>query len=164
MLAAPELYGLTADFTKDDPLLTHVRGEIIRAAAILLEKSGLIKYERISGNFISTELGRISSHFYISHNSMAIYNQHLRATSSSVELFRIFALSDEFKLIPVRQDVRNLRCHVFETVKFLQEKLELSKLLERVPVPVKEGFDEPTAKINVLLQAHISRLKLDGTQ
>jgi replicative superfamily II helicase len=29
-------------------------------------------------------------------------------------------------------------------------------------VPVKEGIEEPTAKINVLLQAYISRLKLEG--
>ena len=44
-----------------------------------------------------------------------------------------------------------------------EEKLELAKLLERVPIPVKESVDEPAAKINVLLQAYISQLKLDGT-
>jgi hypothetical protein len=44
----------------------------------------------------------------------------------------------------------------------VQEKLELAKLLERVPIPVKEGVEEPAAKINVLLQAYISQLKLDG--
>jgi pre-mRNA-splicing helicase BRR2 len=41
--------------------------------------------------------------------------------------------------------------------------LELSKLLERVPIPIKESVDEPSAKINALLQAYISGLKLDGT-
>jgi pre-mRNA-splicing helicase BRR2 len=61
-------------------------------------------------------------------------------------LFRVFALSEEFKYIPVRQD----------------EKLELAKLLGRVPIPVKETIDEPHCKINVLLQAYVSRLKLDG--
>jgi len=40
--------------------------------------------------------------------------------------------------------------------------MELSKLLEKVPVPVKEGVEEPAAKINVLLQAYISQSKLDG--
>lgn len=43
-----------------------------------------------------------------------------------------------------------------------EEKLELAKLLERVPIPVKESVDEPAAKINVLLQAYISQLKLEG--
>jgi replicative superfamily II helicase len=43
-----------------------------------------------------------------------------------------------------------------------EEKAELARLLERVPIPVKESVDEPAAKINVLLQAYISGLKLDG--
>jgi hypothetical protein len=33
-----------------------------------------------------------------------------------------------------------------------EEKLELAKLIDRVPVPVKESLDEPSAKINVLMQ------------
>ena len=32
-----------------------------------------------------------------------------------------------------------------------QEKLQLVKLCDRVPIPVKEGIDEPAAKINVML-------------
>ncbi len=43
-----------------------------------------------------------------------------------------------------------------------EEKLELQKLAERVPIPVKESLEEPSAKTNVLLQAYISQLKLDG--
>jgi len=70
----------------------------------------------------------------------------LKPMMGHIELFRVFALSDEFKYIPVREE----------------EKLELSKLLERVPVSVKEGIEEPTSKINVLLQAYISQLKLEG--
>ncbi|KAF9231791.1 Sec63 domain-containing protein [Melanogaster broomeanus] len=65
---------------------------------------------------------------------------------SSLELFRVFALSSGFKLLPVRQE----------------EKLKLAKLLERVPIPVKESVDGPAAKINVLLQAYVSQLKLEG--
>jgi pre-mRNA-splicing helicase BRR2 len=38
----------------------------------------------------------------------------------------------------------------------------LTKLLERVPIPVKESVEEPAVKINVLLQAYIPQLKLDG--
>lgn len=34
--------------------------------------------------------------------------------------------------------------------------------MERVPIPIKESMEEPSAKINVLLQAYISQLKLDG--
>lgn len=31
-----------------------------------------------------------------------------------------------------------------------------------MPIPVKESIEEASAKINVLLQAYISRLSLDG--
>ncbi len=33
--------------------------------------------------------------------------------------------------------------------------MELAKLVDRVPIPVKESLDEPTAKINVLLQVSV---------
>lgn len=34
--------------------------------------------------------------------------------------------------------------------------------MERVPIPCKESIEEPSAKTNVLLQAYISQLKLEG--
>ncbi|THH20310.1 hypothetical protein EW146_g1011 [Bondarzewia mesenterica] len=146
MLKSPGLYSVGVDYQEDDSGLIQKRADIVHSAAALLEKCHLIKYERTSGRFQSTELGRIASYYYVTYNSMATYNQHLRPSMSMLELFRVFALSNEFKLIPVRQE----------------EKLELGKLLERVPIPVKEGMEEPVAKINVLLQAYISQLKLDG--
>ncbi|KAJ7046921.1 putative RNA helicase [Mycena alexandri] len=146
MLKSPGLYGVGVDYQDDDTGLIQKRADIVHSAAVLLEKCQLLKYERSSGRFQSTELGRIASHYYVTYNSMMTYNQHLRPTMSTLELFRVFALSNEFKLLPVRQE----------------EKLELAKLLERVPIPVKEGVEEPAAKINVLLQAYISQLKLDG--
>jgi len=36
-----------------------------------------------------------------------------------------------------------------------EEKLELSKLPKRVPVPVKEGIEKPTSKINILLDGEV---------
>ncbi|KAF5318824.1 hypothetical protein D9619_010989 [Psilocybe cf. subviscida] len=146
MLKSPALYSVGADYQEDDEGLIQKRADIVHSAAVLLEKCQLIKYERSTGRFTGTELGRIASHYYVTYNSMMVYNQHLRPTMSSLELFRVFALSNEFKLLPVRPE----------------EKLELAKLLERVPIPVKESVDEPAAKINVLLQAYISQLKLDG--
>jgi pre-mRNA-splicing helicase BRR2 len=38
----------------------------------------------------------------------------------------------------------------------------MQKLMERVPIPIKESIEEPSAKVNVLLQAYISQLKLEG--
>lgn len=145
MIRSPGLYSVGADYAGDEAL-QQKRVDLIHSAAVVLEKAGLVKYDKKAGKLQATDLGRIASHYYITHNSMLTYNHHLQPMIGTVELFRIFALSDEFKYIPVRQD----------------EKLELAKLLGRVPIPVKEGLEEPQAKINVLLQAFISRLKLDG--
>ncbi|CRK35112.1 hypothetical protein BN1708_006627 [Verticillium longisporum] len=120
--------------------------DLIHSAASVLRKSNLVKYDEKTGKLQATELGRIASHYYITHGSMETYNNLIQPSITTIELFRVFSLSAEFKYIPVRQD----------------EKLELAKLLGRVPIPVKESIEEPHAKINVLLQAYISRLKLDG--
>lgn len=108
MLKDSVLYSIGVDYLEDDPTLVQKRADIVHSAAALLEKCHLIKYERSSGRFQSTELGRIASHYYVTYSSMATYNQHLRPTMSHLELFRVFALSNEFKLIPVRQDVCTL--------------------------------------------------------
>ncbi|KAK7540618.1 DEAD/DEAH box helicase domain-containing protein [Phyllosticta citribraziliensis] len=145
MLRSPGLYSVGAEY-EDDESLEQKRVDLIHSAAVVLEKSSLVKYDKKSGRLQATELGRIASHYYITHSSMLTYNLHIQPNISTIELFRVFALSDEFKYIPVRQD----------------EKVELAKLLGRVPIPVKESIEEPHAKINVLLQAYISRLKLEG--
>lgn len=146
MLRSPSLYSVTTDYAEDDAFLEQKRADIVHSAAALLEKCGLVRYDRKTGQFTTNELGRIASHYYITHSSMATYNQHLRPHLGLIEMLRIFALSDEFKHQVVRQD----------------EKLEVGKLLERVPVPVKETLDDAAAKVNVLLQTWISQLKLEG--
>ena len=118
----------------------------IHSAACILDKNNLIKYDRKSGYFQVTDLGRIASYYYITHGTIATYNEHLKPTMGDIELCRLFSLSEEFKYVTVRQD----------------EKMEMAKLLDRVPIPVKESLEEPSAKINVLLQAYISKLKLEG--
>jgi pre-mRNA-splicing helicase BRR2 len=104
MLRTPTLYQVGADYQTDDAALVQKRADIIHAAAVVLEKCSLLKYERSSGRFQSTELGKIASHYYVTAASMAVYNKHLRPSMSMLELFRVFALSNEFKYIPVRQE------------------------------------------------------------
>ena len=63
-----------------------------------------------------------------------------------IELLRVFSLSNEFKFIPIREE----------------EKSELAKLIETVPVPIKGSPDDSSTKINILLQTYIGRLPLEG--
>jgi len=148
MLQNPGLYGIVnpEQTLKEDPTLKRRRLDLAHTAASLLEKSHLARYDRKSGALQSTPLGRIASQYYLSHTLMALYSRHMRPNMSDIELLRLFSLSGEFAHITVREE----------------EKLELAKLAAKVPIPVKESPNEPSAKINILLQAYISRLKLDG--
>lgn len=78
---------------------------------------------------------------------------------SQLELFRAFALSNEFTLFAVRQNVSLL---VNVMLKLDADRLCRRKLLGLVPVPVKETVEELAAKMNVLLQVYISQLKFEG--
>ncbi|CAN6994735.1 unnamed protein product [Brassica oleracea var. botrytis] len=146
MVRNPTLYGLAPDALVIDVVLEERRADLIHSAATILDKNNLVKYDRKSGYFQVTDLGRIASYYYISHGTIATYNEHLKPTMGDIDLYRLFSLSEEFKYVTVRQD----------------EKMELAKLLDRVPIPIKETLEEPSAKINVLLQAYISQLKLEG--
>lgn len=146
MMRQPTLYGISHDQHKHDPLLEQHRADLIHTASVHLDRSGLVKYDRKTGQFQVTELGRIASHYYCTYDTMSTYNQLLKPMLSEIELFRVFSLSSEFKNISVREE----------------EKLELQKLMERVPIPIKESMEEPSAKVNVLLQSYISQLKLEG--
>uniref|UniRef100_A0A670Z821 U5 small nuclear ribonucleoprotein 200 kDa helicase n=1 Tax=Pseudonaja textilis TaxID=8673 RepID=A0A670Z821_PSETE len=125
MLRSPNLYGISHDDMKGDPLLDQRRLDLVHTAALMLDKNNLVKYDKKTGNFQVTELGRIASHYYITNDTIQTYNQLLKPTLSEIELFRVFSLSSEFKNITVREP--------------------------RLETP-----------INVLLQAFISQLKLEG--
>ncbi|ESQ34697.1 hypothetical protein EUTSA_v10006525mg [Eutrema salsugineum] len=146
MVRNPTLYGLAPDALAKDVVLEERRADLIHSAATILDKNNLVKYDRKSGYFQVTDLGRIASYYYITHGTIATFNEHLKPTMGDIDLYRLFSLSEEFKYVTVRQD----------------EKMELAKLLDRVPIPIKETLEEPSAKINVLLQAYISQLKLEG--
>jgi pre-mRNA-splicing helicase BRR2 len=92
-------------------------------------------------------LGKIASYYHITFDTMALYNDTLRPNMGEMEMLRLFSLSAEF----------NQATHVRD-----EEKIELRSLISKVPVPIKEAaLNELSAKINTLLQAYISKLKLE---
>lgn len=145
MLAAPKLYQVGAEYG-DDATLYWKRADLVHSAFELLQQHKLVVYEAESGNVLATELGKIAAHFYISYPTIGAYNSELKLWMSEIDVLRVFAGSGEFKYVPVRQE----------------EKMEVSKLADKCPIPIKENASDPLAKINVLLQTYISRLKLEG--
>lgn len=143
MLMSPDIYNVPD--TEEDSSLKY--GEsLIHSALAILHEENLVVYDAQSGGVGATELGRISSYFYINHTSMQIYDTEITQHSTQIDLFRVISLSDEFKHISVRQE----------------EKQELKALLEKCPIPVREDASDSLSKVNVLLQSYVSRLRFDG--
>ena len=143
MLQNGPLYGVPPEA---DPKLVQRRVDLAHAALTVLDRDGLVKYERKSGLAQITALGRVASYFYLRHESVAKYASDLKPNLTDIDILRVFAQSAEFKYITVREE----------------EKVELSKLVELVPIPIKGGSEDACSKINVLLQAYVSRLSLEG--
>ena len=106
----------------------------------------MIRYDRTLGSLVPTSLGKVGSHYYIKYDSMQTYNRELKPHMTQIDIFRLFSLSKEFENIPIREN----------------EKAEIIKFLDQVPVPVKGDVEETATKINILLQAYISKFKLEG--
>jgi pre-mRNA-splicing helicase BRR2 len=68
-----------------------------------LDKSGLIRYDKRANQFSSTSLGKIASYYYVKYQSIAIYNDNIKPGMNLIDLFKVFAMSVEFKLLPVRE-------------------------------------------------------------
>ena len=146
MLKNPETYGITKEEFDNDKDLFKRRCDLIHSAARLLEKNGLIKYNINKGEFISNNIGKIASYYYIRHNSMGTYIQNINENMNELDILRLFSLSEEFKLIPLREE----------------EKKEIKSLSNKVPFPLKSGIEESCTKINILLQCYISNISLEG--
>ncbi|KAG5420021.1 brr2 [Candida metapsilosis] len=144
MLQSPKLYGADSLTNNEDPTMYVRRLELIHAAFTVLHENKLLVLDE--GKVVPTELGRIASYHYISYQTVAKYNRLLKPWHTEGDIIRVFAHSDEFQFIPVRRE----------------ERLEINKLMEKCPIPIKELPTEPLAKINILLQTYISRLGLEG--
>ena len=104
MLKNPKYYSIPFEEIEEDPELLKRRVNLIHTAATILERNGLVNYDRRSGGINSTFLGKIASNYYVKHASMKIYNSNLKSTTGLIELFKVFSMSLEFKHLSVRDE------------------------------------------------------------
>lgn len=147
MLRSPRLYQVGADHdVRADASMHWRRVDLAHSALTRLHELRLVDYDASLGCTAPTELGRVAAHFYLLPATAHMYHTRLRSWMLPIDVLQVFAHSDEFRYVPVRHE----------------ERLEVRKLAERCPVPVKEPPDDPRAKINVLLQLYVSKLRLEG--
>ncbi|KAI5477077.1 DNA/RNA helicase, DEAD/DEAH box type [Pseudohyphozyma bogoriensis] len=142
----PLVYGMTAAEVAQDPLLGSKRTALINNSAKRLVECQMIKYDPDLGTLESTDLGRIASRYYIRNASIEIFNKGLRPQMGEADVLALIASSVEFGQINVREN----------------EIPELQKLIEEsCPCQVNGGTQSSAGKVNVLLQAYISKAYIE---
>ena len=147
MLRNPMAYGITLQDKEFDPHLESYRKSVIKSAATTLDQCKMIRYHEASGTFAATDLGRTASHFYIKHESVQTFNEHLSNSLFEGDLLNMISQSSEFENINLKEE----------------EMSELDTLQnEACTIPVKGGVENKHGKVNILLQSYLSQATLDG--
>ena len=102
-----------------------------------LEACKMARFDQRSGHLYMTDLGRIASHFYLKHETIAIVNEHLKPRMREGELLALMAKCAEFESLKVRDE----------------EVPELESLAkDACPLEIGEGLASREGKVQVLLQ------------
>lgn len=147
MQKSPLNYGIEWAEIRDDPQLVLRRRKLIIDAARTLQKSQMIIFNENTEDLRAKDAGRIASQFYVQQSSIEIFNTMMNPQASDADALAMVSMSGEFDQIQSRDT----------------EEKELSALQEAgyVVAEVKGGVGTPSGKTNVLLQAHISRARLE---
>lgn len=145
----PYGYGILRESTSDDPNLGIKRNDLVTSAAQKLAETRMMIYDRTTGAFTITDLGRIAAKYYIRHESIEIFNKEFRPKMTEADVLAMLSMSIEFNQIQVRD----------------AEEKELLSLEDIVPCDVKgrkeasaeRGIETHQQKVNILLQGYISR-------
>ncbi|KAJ4305314.1 putative steryl acetyl hydrolase mug81 [Kalmusia sp. IMI 367209] len=146
MQKSPLNYGIEWAEIRDDPQLVLRRRKLVIDAARILQQSQMIVFNETTGDLRAKDVGRIASQFYVQQSSIEIFNAMMRPQGSEEDALDMVSRSGEFDQIQARDS----------------EEKELSTLSENyVPIEAKGGVGTPHGKTNILLQAYISRARLE---
>lgn len=142
----PKVYGIEAGEIADDPLLEGRRKDLIVAAAKQLHKTQMIIYDDRTGFLTSKDLGRIASNYYISYQSIEVFNKMLKKKMTEADVFATIASATEFAQMQSRDT----------------EQKELDQLKQfSAPCQIKTESSNTSGKVNILMQGYISRASIE---
>nr|VZI19564.1 unnamed protein product [Spirometra erinaceieuropaei] len=129
----------------EDPDFTHFMTSALRKAALELDKAEMVRYEESTGQLASTDRGRTASLYYIKYETAALVKDAMHPLMLIADLFALISQAEEFSSMKVRDEEEN-------------DLLDLQDNACHVPVKNPGTVDSNIKKkINVLLQAYISR-------
>lgn len=141
----PSYYGMEGIQEEDMNLfLTMTVGKCLDQ----LELSYCIESDDDGRGIFSTVLGRISSYYYLAHQTVQHFQDNLQPDMSTKDALQVLVDSTEFEQMPVRHN----------------EDLTNTELAKTCPIELNAyTMDSPHTKAHLLLQAHISQLPLPCT-
>lgn len=142
----PLTYGISWEAVMEDRHLEEHRRDLIVRTAKELNRCRMARFDERSGQLYVTELGRVASHFYIHHESIQLFDEALHSGMKTAEILALLSESSEFENMMVREE----------------EIKELEQLLRVCPFKVKSGVEQPSGKVNVLIQAFVSRFTVEA--
>ncbi len=143
----PLVYGVTYAELRDDPELLGKRRAIVIDAARRLDKTRMIRYDERTGYLHPTDLGRTASQFYIKHDTIEVFNEMMKQVMKEDEILDMLSRAREFEQLKVRDD----------------EMEELDNLThDNCEVRVAGGSENVHGKVNILMQSHISRGRVNS--
>jgi replicative superfamily II helicase len=145
-----------------DPDLQNAQVKILRTAAQTLQECRMVRFDPHTGTLGVTEAGRIASHFYIQHETMRLFLEELRLDEEQLEELENGDPAPVTDISEARLLSLVAQASEFEQVKLRDEEVsDLRQLaLNACPIDIRGGIETPHGKVNVLLQAHISRAKV----
>ncbi|KAL8801301.1 MAG: hypothetical protein Q9182_004566 [Xanthomendoza sp. 2 TL-2023] len=142
----PYAYGIDWSEIRDDPHLVQRRRKLVIDSARVLQQSQMIIFNETTEELRAKDVGRIASQYYVLQTSIEVFNSMMSPRASEADILKMIAMSGEFDNIQSRDD----------------ESKELSRLKdEATACDVAGGIDTAHAKTNILLQAYISRARIE---
>lgn len=143
----PIVYGINYKEKDEDPLLEKHRFELIRDCSRKLDKARMIRFDERTSYVYPTNLGRTASNFYIDFATIEVVNEFFKPFINEAEILSIVSKAHEFEQVKVRAD------EIPELEQQMQDSCE---------TVIKGGAENSYGKVNILLQAYVSKAQLDS--
>ncbi|SPO20856.1 probable RNA helicase [Ustilago trichophora] len=141
MKRTPLTYGMTYDEVADDPHLGAKRQQLVNIGVKKLVEANMVEHDPVTDRLKVTDLGRIAAKYYIGYRTIETFNERMRSNMSEADVLGLLSQAADFEQIVPRDS----------------EEKELKKMLEAAPCEVSGGIETSPGKVNILLQAFISR-------
>lgn len=155
MAQNPLVYGINWDEVNADPGLHSRRATLVEQAARALDDARMCRFDPRTGSLAPTDLGRVSSHFYVSHRTVVLWNELLGKLAAESS-----GLTDNAWEEMDATVLHAVSCaSEFEQMRSREEEADELDALSKdaCSVRLKAGSDTREGKVNILLQAYISR-------